>query len=35
MTQVIVLDESEQRSAYPPLRHAFVLRRLKRLRSGL
>lgn len=27
MTQVIVLDESEQRSAYPPLRRAFVLRR--------
>lgn len=26
MTQVIVLDESEQRSAYPPPRRAFVLR---------
>lgn len=27
MTRVIGLDESEQRSAYPPLRRAFVLRR--------
>lgn len=27
MTRVIGLDESEQRSAYPPLHRAFVLRR--------